>query len=681
MEKNVISMLMITMMFALCLYAEPILKNGGFEDDLAGKPPNGWVMWGPDVFKIPENYTADTANARTGKASFRIHHPANTRGYVISDPQNNPIRPKKAKKYTVTFWAKSDLAGTAVFRFGSYKSVNPYIDGPQISIPNGMFNVTSQWKQFSFAVSEGLDFFAESAAFIYISFTATPKQQEVRTLWVDDIDVAESDAAAALSGMIDDDMLAYDPLPLRVAPGDEMRITANLKRTLHRANRNVGGVSFHRVSGWTGHPYDKEGVYTLSPASENALTELRLPLTRVYAVGDEPYTLENAIDKFAAVLGRAKISQETTVLEFEDQGANRKLSPEDWARGIRHSLAKGYKFRYWEIGNETYSSTFNNMDRPHGQAFPTPDDYRVHFNAVSKAVKAAHPSGQVGLSVNMNSRMWGNYLLKLTAGNYDFICPHWYGNVVDNNFEETVLGENHSKLSRMLQVNALLAVYNKGKDVQQYDTEWGLHASAASGKRADDNVRNANIFGTVYRAVRLIYYTREKIIAGATAWQLFNRKASPGFGVLFIPPDDEKRSMLYWLYYYYNRSVGDNVLAMSGTSPYATLTKVRVPGSAETSVSVPMTPLMITASDDGKRVFIMTANGSWTKDVPCSITIEGFSAASSKSVLLTHSDIDGHPLLEKKEDFVNELPHTVNGGAVSFTLPAHSIAFVVLDAK
>ncbi|MEK6796747.1 MAG: hypothetical protein AABZ39_18365 [Spirochaetota bacterium] len=680
MKKTILSAAVAMVFSIAATHAEPLIKNGGFEDDVSGKPPAGWVMWGPNDFKIPENYIADIANARTGKTSFRIHHPADTRGYVISDPQANAIRPKKAKKYTVTFWAKSDAAGTAVFRFGSYRSVNPYIDGPQINIPNGMFNVAPQWKQYSFAVSEGLEFFAESSAFIYISFTAASKPQEARTLWVDDIDVAESDAAAALSGMIDDDSLPYDPLPLRVTPGDTLRIAADLKKTLHRANRNVGGVSFHRVCGWTGHPYDKEGTYTLSSGSESGVADMRLPLTRVYAVGDEPFKLEDSIDKFAEVLGRVRIPQETTVLEFEDQGANRKLLPEDWVRGIRHSLSKGYAFKYWEIGNETYSSTFMS-DRPHGQAFPTPDDYIRHFNAVSKAVKTAHPSGQIGISVNMNSRMWGNYLLKSTAGNYDFICPHWYGSIVDNNFEETVLGENHNKLSRILQVNALLAAYNKGKDVYQYDTEWGLHAGGPGGKPADYNSRNANIFGTVYRAVRLIYYTREKMLRGATSWQMFSRQAGPGFGVLFIPPDDEKRSMLYWLYYYVNRSVGDNVLEMKGTSPYVSLTKVRVPNSADASASVPMTPALITASDDGKRVFIITANGSWTKDVPCSITIGGFTAASSKSVLLTHGDIDGHPLLEKKEDFVKELAHTVNGGAVSFMLPAHSIAFIVLDAK
>ena len=74
------------------------------------------------------------------------------------------------------------------------------------------------------------------------------------------------------------------------------------------------------------------------------------------------------------------IPQENVVLEFEPQGASTILPPARWAEGVKHSLSKGYKFRYWEIGNETYSRTFGRSDM--GQAFPDSDTYARHFLAV-----------------------------------------------------------------------------------------------------------------------------------------------------------------------------------------------------------------------------------------------------------------------------------------------------------
>ena len=92
-----IALMVFSMALPLQMNADNLLKNGGFEDDLSGKPPSGWVMWGPQESKIPGNYTVDTANPKSGKASLRIYHPANTYGYIITSPVNNALRPVKGK--------------------------------------------------------------------------------------------------------------------------------------------------------------------------------------------------------------------------------------------------------------------------------------------------------------------------------------------------------------------------------------------------------------------------------------------------------------------------------------------------------------------------------------------------------------------------------------------------------
>ena len=122
-------------------------------------------------------------------------------------------------------------------------------------------------------------------------------------------------------------------------------------------------------------------------------------------------------------------------------------------------------------------------------------------------------------------------------------------------------------LDRVLRIEALLRAYNPNRDVYQYDTEWGMICSTPDGKEADYEDRNANIIGTMHRAVRLIYYAREDILRGASGWQMFSRLDAQGFGILSQDAPD-KRFMLYWLYYYFNRHLGEWALLTDGTAPY-----------------------------------------------------------------------------------------------------------------
>ena len=138
-------------------------------------------------------------------------------------------------------------------------------------------------------------------------------------------------------------------------------------------------------------------------------------MTRFYALGDEPFGLESAIDKVAEVCRRVGVAQDRCVLEFEEQGASTKLPADIWARGVSHSLERGFRFHHWEIANEPYSSLWGR-----GQAFPTADAFIEHFKAVSRAIREADPKAQIGVDIDAEQVRWGNYLLKELAGNYDF---------------------------------------------------------------------------------------------------------------------------------------------------------------------------------------------------------------------------------------------------------------------
>jgi len=642
-----------------------LVFNGDIEAPATQSPPPGWTMWGAQKYKDPSNFTRETAAPHSGQACLRIHHPAGTAGYVVSSPEH-AIETHKGMRYTVTFWARGEKNGRAIFGFDAYGQLRPFAEAPS----PGFFGVevSREWKCSTFEVHEGWDFFATRTRFLLLIFKATPDEKEAQTLYIDDVSVTETPSTRE-GRLLEREELHVPPLEHRLVRGDKLAFTIDAEKKLRRATREAGGISFHRVAGWSGVPYSKAGEYVLAPQLEDAIRELHLPMTRFYAVGDERFTLEASIDKAAELCRRINVPLDKTVLEFETQGASSILAPEVWARGVRHAQERGYGFQRWEITNEPYVSSAKVM-------FPTPDAYAEHFKAVSQAVRTAQPGGQIGLSISGQSTAWGDYLLKVCAGRYDFVVPHFYCFLDTNksSVSDVVLRGNAETLDDVLRVNALLRAYNPGREVYQYDTEWGMHSGGPTGERADFNVRNSNIVGTLHRAVRLIYYTREELLRGASSWEMFTRVNSPGFGIL-SPEAPDKRFLIYWLYYYFNRHVGEWVLDMQGTAPYHEWS------AGGKTLSVPQTPVLATLSADGKSLSLVLVNGSWSASSPCEVRLRHFAAASAKAAVLSQDSLDASPLIARETDAISELRVTLAAGVLRCTIPPHCAVFVTVASR
>ncbi len=635
-----------------------------FETPSGQSPPMNWAMWGAQQYKVPANYTRDTAQHHGGQACFRIYHPAKTQGYVVTAP-TRAIRPQRGMIYTVSFWARAEKPGKALLQWIAYRSIDPFMDAPAPgSLP---YTADREWRLFTYWVREGLDFFADESPFLLLAVHATSTAAEEQTLWIDDVRVTEQTDPHPAS-LLNPVTIPHAALEHRLRPGERLEFTVSAANRLRRATTDVGGISFHRVCGWTGQPYNRKGVYTLRPELEEAIRELRLPMTRFYGVGDEPFGVEAAIDKVAEMCRRAGVPQDHCVLEFEEQGAARKLAPETWAQGVSYSLRQGYRFHHWEIANEPYAALWGK-----GGAFPTAESFITHFQAVSSAIRQADPQARIGMDIDSENVRWGNYALQQLAGCYDFVAAHFYcgANVHRLSFEDIVLSENYRMLDRALRLNALLCAYNGNRPVYQYDTEWGMICSTADGKDADYEDRNANIIGTVHRAVRMIYYAREDIVRGASGWQMLSRRNAQGFGILSQDAPDQ-RFLLYWLYYYFNRHVGQWVLPMDGTAPY------HQPGQKAVEFAGPLTPVLATLSADGNEMYLVVANGSWTRSVPCRIKLRDFRAATARGIVISSDKMDGKPLLQKKEDAVSDFPVAATPEELTCTLGPHAIVFVTL---
>lgn len=643
----------------------PLLRNGGFEEGPAGGLPPGWQLWGHDDKRDRRDFAVDDAVAHSCKHSLRIVHPQGAHGYIVNAVHDNLIPVQSNRLYILSFYARTDHPGDASVHVEGQQRFNP--QGAR-TVFEKRFAVGEAWQRYAFTVTEGATFFRDEFDSLMLAIHAVPPDttRPTRTLWLDDVTVEERSLPQGAVRLVDPRTLVYEPLQHRLTPGDTLDVNVHADKPLRRATRLAGGVSFHRASGYMALPYDRAGEYRLTPSQEASIRALRLPFTRFYAVGDETYPLDQAIDKIVAVLARCDIPQQDTVLEFETQGAATKLPPETWARGVKHSRDKGYAFRRWEVSNEPWGKP----------AFATPDDYVAHLKAVEGAIHAVHPEGLIGVGIAYADLQWGNYILAAAAGHYDFVCGHWYSfiNVKANTLEAVAAGENYRLLDEMLRMNALLRHYNPGRDVSQYDTEWSLHSNA--GGTVAETPQNGNIVGALHRAVRLIYYLREDIVSGASAWEMFSSSAKSRWNSLgLLSPDEDRQAAIYWLHRCFNEYVGEWVVAVDGTTPY--YTPVTAGDARRRPLAGPLVPLIAMSAEGGHALAVIAANVSGEFAVPCTLRLGAFTARTVTGVRLSQSDVNANPLLAKKEELVTAFEARVeNGNTVRCEIPPKSAVFL-----
>jgi hypothetical protein len=661
--------MMILLAAILCTTApqENLIQNGDFEQTSNGGVPPGWKVWGGT--SKPGNFARETENPHGGKACFRMHHPRNTSAFAVSSPKH-PIKTQPGTAYVVSFWARTDRPGPSVLYFEGFSQIKPY---KEVTSP-GRFPIAAEktWKRFTARIDEGLDFKADVCRFILLAYRVTMDKSEQKTLWIDDV-VVTAEKSTRAAGLIDPAKLEVPPLAHRLQRGERLAFSIDPSSKLGPTTRLASGISFHRLSGWKRHPYDEKGKYVLPKASEEAVRDLRLPMTRFYGVGDEPFDIEGALDRASDVLKRVGIPQETTVLELETQGATTRLDPAAWAAAAGYAERRGYAFRHWEVSNEPYTRK--------ATAFSSPDDYIGHVKKVSAAIRRVQPEAQIGVGIWSSSPSWGNYVLKQAAGHYDFVVAHHYAvsDAYKRSFEAIVLSENYRKLEHILRLNALMKAYNPNRAVYQYDTEWGMHSNGPDGG-SERCRRNANVVGMLHRAVRLIYYAREGLLRGASSWEMFCRLDRQGFGILYLD-DPEARSYLYWLYYHFNRHVGDWALQTEGTAPWFELGEGDDLHLKAGAHSGPLTPVLATVTEDGKRIGLVVANGSWKRPVECNVTLKGFPAATASGIVLSGDDLDGAPIQKEKQKIVRSIKPDLSPRSVSFTVPAHAVVFVHIGRR
>lgn len=522
----------------------------------------------------------------------------------------------------------------------------------------------------------------------------------------------------------------------RLQAGNTLDVSVDAEDVLRPTNQKVLGVSSFivgdgdanwRVNGEcrAGLPIDQDGIYRLDhhPCGnfEPAVSNLSLRMTRVHdlaiydrfqRVGQVPwyahFDAKQALDHWAELANRLGIPQENMVLGIQLYTTNGDRetiypTPDFWRDVVQYSVHRGYRFKHWEIGNEVYIPIHEdttgfvlNGFYTDGNLDLSVERFRQYFTAVSDAIRSVQPDAQIGLSVRgpddiTTENTWTDKVLRATAGYYDFLVGHYYnlgcGEVGDDAFERFVLAHNYALLQVQLSIleRARNLPGNMGRPIYHYDTEWGAHGWRDPNCRGSvgAEVRNGNTYGTMQRAIRLIYYLREGIVEGASTWAMFtrDRTGEPAFGLL-THAGPEWRSMVYWLYRYFQQFSGDWILNIHGSAPFFTGTFQRYPWPSPLPASGPYTPLLAAKSGDGRELYLIIANANERLSYNFHVSLRNFRGTSATGYLLQDyrgEDWKNHnPFSTSESDFVR--PYMVNlfpeGDTLVGNIPARSVLFI-----
>ncbi|HEY4785336.1 MAG TPA: hypothetical protein VIH57_04780, partial [Bacteroidales bacterium] len=464
--------------------------------------------------------------------------------------------------------------------------------------------------------------------------------------------------------------------------GSSTAVNVDANSVLSKACRDNMGAANFRIT-WVNTSasfFNTAGTsYIFSTVCENQLKSLNLPMSRIYFTYYEAGGLHNGLDMLAVVCNRNNIPQNKIIICIEHYQASTILGVPVYQDAINYVKSKGYGFKYWEISNEPQYAW--------GSGLENPVTYAQHVKDCYAAVKAIDSTMIVGCEICRRS-WYTDQVLSNINGKADFIAGHWYGITNTDQYSTTdlILAENFKDLDYIAYENQNI-LSKTGKPIPQIDTEWRLLADGTVNgvsQTGEWNDKCGNIVGTLHQAVRMIYTVRDGYTLGSNCWHTAGNQ--PG---VLVPAGysqksvllDGKTTYLYWLYNYMINNTGDYVVDFNGTAPSYTgsaIHNVDDGSSGNLTYTGPLTPLMVTKSSDGTKLYITIVNGSTTQTVPFTAKISNFTPTTQSAVVITDTDVNQSFYQNDNSRFVKNGTVTYSAGTVSCSLAPLSVTFITL---
>ncbi|MCX7968611.1 MAG: hypothetical protein N3B10_09015 [Armatimonadetes bacterium] len=280
------------------------------------------------------------------------------------------------------------------------------------------------------------------------------------------------------------------------------------------------------------------------------------------------------------------------------------------AEWMRYCKEKGYKVRYWGIGNEMYGRwQLGHLDA---------NKYALKAILFAKEMRKVMPNARL-IAVGVDGGGWGNWnaiVTKVAGAHFDLLAPHYYQGYNPNDDPRqiyTVIAGSPVHIERMLRETFAIVERNKpkGKQITLAFDEWNVWEPTQTVENGlesfyelRDGIFAAGVFHAMHRCgdfVELACLAQTVNVLGAMRTSQTKVVKSP----------------IYWAFWIYVRNTGKWRVDCNVDGPIGT-----TPVGGET----PVVDASATLSEDGKTLFVSLINLHPESDVSVHLELGNFKA-------------------------------------------------------
>ncbi len=333
----------------------------------------------------------------------------------------------------------------------------------------------------------------------------------------------------------------------------------------------------------------------------------------------------------------------------------------DW---MRYCKEKGYKVRYWGIGNEMYGHwQLGHLDAT---------KYALKAILFAKEMRKVMPNARL-IAVGVDGGGWGNWnaiVTKIAGAHFDLIAPHYYQGYNPNDDPcqiYTVVAGSPVHIERMLRETFAIVERNKpkGKRITLAFDEWNVWEptqTVENGLESFYSLRDGIFAAGVFHAMHRCGDFVELACLAQTVNVL---------GALRTNQTQVVKTPIYWAFWIYVRNTGKWRVACDVDCPVGT-----TPVGGET----PVVDASATLSEDGKTLFVALINRHPESDVAVHLDLGNFKAKPTVQMWRLWSEhfTDTNTFIEPEK--VKPIEQTISASELSnLVLPRHSVTVLRIE--
>ena len=333
----------------------------------------------------------------------------------------------------------------------------------------------------------------------------------------------------------------------------------------------------------------------------------------------------------------------------------------DW---MRYCKEKGYKVRYWGIGNEMYGHwQLGHLDAT---------KYALKAILFAKEMRKVMPNARL-IAVGVDGGGWGNWnaiVTKIAGAHFDLIAPHYYQGYNPNDDPcqiYNIVAGSPVHIERMLRETFAIVEHNKpkGKRITLAFDEWNVWEptqTVENGLESFYSLRDGIFAAGVFHAMHRCGDFVELACLAQTVNVL---------GALRTNQTQVVKTPIYWAFWIYVRNTGKWRVACDVDCPVGT-----TPVGGET----PVVDASATLSEDGKTLFVALINRHPESDVAVHLDLGNFKAKPTVQMWRLWSEhfTDTNTFIEPEK--VKPIEQTISASELSnLVLPRHSVTVLRIE--